>query len=49
MGTDLEPLGEAGRLSVEEKFSAAAMTDGFLDTYNAVTRDDDVDSASSWG
>jgi glycosyltransferase involved in cell wall biosynthesis len=45
LGTDLQPLGEAGRLSVEEKFSATTMTDGFVAAYRAVTKDGDAGSS----
>jgi glycosyltransferase involved in cell wall biosynthesis len=47
LGRDLKPLGEAGRLTVEERFSAAAMTDAFLASYRAVSGGHDADSVAS--
>lgn len=47
LGTDLKPLGQAARMRVEEKFSAAAMTDGFLAAYSAVTGGHGIDSLAS--
>ena len=43
LGIDLKPFAEAGRQRVEEKFSAAAMTDGFTSAYRAVTDGSEVD------
>ena len=44
LGDNLEPFEKAGRRRVEERFSAAAMTDGFLSAYGAVLRNRDADS-----